>query len=155
MREEGHRLSQAGRVALPTVTQSMLRATQPSLRGAPAAGRPVAARCGRRALRACEILPVSGIAARGKASRASITWRVFFQSAFRRFQSPFRRQLDRCLDPRSKAKYDRWQRIAEGGMKFGLFGGARAKGGPAGDSSAYHDFVNYVVEAEKLGFSSV
>ena len=40
-------------------------------------------------------------------------------------------------------------------MKFGLFGGARAKGGPAGDSSAYHDFVNYVVEAERLGFSSV
>ena len=40
-------------------------------------------------------------------------------------------------------------------MKFGLFGGARAKGGPAGDSYAYHDFVNYVVEAEKLGFSSV
>ena len=40
-------------------------------------------------------------------------------------------------------------------MKFGLFGGARAKGGPAGDSHAYHDFVNYVVEAEKLGFSSV
>jgi probable F420-dependent oxidoreductase len=40
-------------------------------------------------------------------------------------------------------------------MKFGLFGGARAKGGPAGDSNAYHDFVNYVVEAERLGFSSV
>jgi alkanesulfonate monooxygenase SsuD/methylene tetrahydromethanopterin reductase-like flavin-dependent oxidoreductase (luciferase family) len=40
-------------------------------------------------------------------------------------------------------------------MRFGLFGGARARGGPAGDSSAYHDFVNYVVEAEKLGFSSV
>ena len=40
-------------------------------------------------------------------------------------------------------------------MKFGLFGGARAKGGPAGDSYAYHDFVNYVVEAERLGFSSV
>jgi probable F420-dependent oxidoreductase len=40
-------------------------------------------------------------------------------------------------------------------MKFGLFGGARAKGGPAGDSHAYHDFVNYVVEAERLGFSSV
>src|SRR5271154_6771395 len=39
-------------------------------------------------------------------------------------------------------------------MKFGLFGGARAKGGPSGDSSAYHDFVNYVVEAERLGFSS-
>src|SRR5215470_3653075 len=41
------------------------------------------------------------------------------------------------------------------GMKFGLFGGARARGGPAGDSAAYHDFINYVVEAEKLGFSSV
>jgi hypothetical protein len=40
-------------------------------------------------------------------------------------------------------------------MKFGLFGGARARGGPAGDSHAYHDFVNYVIEAEKLGFSSV
>jgi probable F420-dependent oxidoreductase len=40
-------------------------------------------------------------------------------------------------------------------VRFGLFGGARARGGPAGDSSAYHDFINYVVEAEKLGFSSV
>ena len=40
-------------------------------------------------------------------------------------------------------------------MKFGLFGGARARGGPAGDSHAYHDFVNYVIEAEKLGFASV
>src|SRR5487761_2172076 len=40
-------------------------------------------------------------------------------------------------------------------MKFGLFGGARARGGPAGDSSAYHEFDNYVVEAERLGFSSV
>ena len=40
-------------------------------------------------------------------------------------------------------------------MKFGLFGGARAKGGPAGDSHAYHDFINYVVESERLGFSSV
>src|SRR5438067_13675091 len=40
-------------------------------------------------------------------------------------------------------------------MKFGLFGGARARGGPAGDSSAYHDFITYVVEAERLGFSSV
>jgi len=38
-------------------------------------------------------------------------------------------------------------------MKFGLFGGARARGGPAGDSHAYHDFINYVVEAERLGFS--
>jgi len=40
-------------------------------------------------------------------------------------------------------------------MKFGLFGGARARGGPAGDSHGYHDFINYVVEAERLGFSSV
>ena len=40
-------------------------------------------------------------------------------------------------------------------MKFGLFGGARARGGPAGDSHGYHDFINYVIEAEKLGFSSV
>jgi probable F420-dependent oxidoreductase len=40
-------------------------------------------------------------------------------------------------------------------MKFGLFGGARARGGPAGDSEGYHDFINYVGEAEKLGFSSV
>ena len=40
-------------------------------------------------------------------------------------------------------------------MKFGLFGGARARGGPAGDSDGYHDFINYIVEAEKLGFSSV
>jgi len=40
-------------------------------------------------------------------------------------------------------------------MKFGLFGGARARGGPAGDSYAYHDFIKYVVEAERLGFSSV
>ena len=40
-------------------------------------------------------------------------------------------------------------------MRFGLFGGARARGGPAGDSEGYHDFVNYVIEAEKLGFSSV
>src|SRR5579863_1418387 len=40
-------------------------------------------------------------------------------------------------------------------MKFGLFGGARARGGPAGDSDGYHDFIKYVVEAERLGFSSV
>src|SRR6266853_1152397 len=40
-------------------------------------------------------------------------------------------------------------------MKFGLFGGARARGGPAGDSEGYHHFINYVIEAEKLGFSSV
>jgi probable F420-dependent oxidoreductase len=40
-------------------------------------------------------------------------------------------------------------------MKFGLFGGARAKGGPAGDSEGYHDFIKFVVAAEELGFSSV
>jgi len=40
-------------------------------------------------------------------------------------------------------------------MKFGLFGGARARGGPAGDSEGYHDFIKYVVAAEDLGFSSV
>ena len=32
-------------------------------------------------------------------------------------------------------------------MKFGLFGGARARGGPAGDSYAYHDFGNYVTDS--------
>jgi alkanesulfonate monooxygenase SsuD/methylene tetrahydromethanopterin reductase-like flavin-dependent oxidoreductase (luciferase family) len=40
-------------------------------------------------------------------------------------------------------------------MKFGLFGGARARGGPAGDSAGYHDFIRYVIAAEELGFSSV
>ena len=40
-------------------------------------------------------------------------------------------------------------------MKFGLFGGARARGGPAGDSDGYHEFIRYVVAAEELGFSSV
>src|SRR5579864_5825287 len=40
-------------------------------------------------------------------------------------------------------------------MKFGLFGGARARGGAAGDSDGYQDFIKYVVAAEELGFSSV
>src|SRR6516162_2022449 len=40
-------------------------------------------------------------------------------------------------------------------MKFGLFGGARARGGPAGDSDGYHEFIKYIVAAEELGFSSV
>jgi probable F420-dependent oxidoreductase len=40
-------------------------------------------------------------------------------------------------------------------MKFGLFGGARARGGPAGDSDGYHDFIRYIVAAEEFGFSSV
>ena len=42
-------------------------------------------------------------------------------------------------------------------MRFGLFGGAKAKGGTAlgaGDSHGYRDFVDYVVEAERLGFHS-
>jgi alkanesulfonate monooxygenase SsuD/methylene tetrahydromethanopterin reductase-like flavin-dependent oxidoreductase (luciferase family) len=41
-------------------------------------------------------------------------------------------------------------------MKFGLFGGARAaRGGPAGDSQGYADYIDYVCEAEALGFHSV
>jgi len=40
-------------------------------------------------------------------------------------------------------------------MRFGLFGGARARGGSAGDSEGYQDFIRYVVAAEELGFSSV
>src|ERR1700741_4000916 len=40
-------------------------------------------------------------------------------------------------------------------MKFGLFGGGGARGGPAGDSDGYHNFIKYVVAAEDLGFSSV
>jgi alkanesulfonate monooxygenase SsuD/methylene tetrahydromethanopterin reductase-like flavin-dependent oxidoreductase (luciferase family) len=41
-------------------------------------------------------------------------------------------------------------------MKFGLFGGARAaRGGPSGDSQGYRDYIDYVCEAEALGFRSV
>jgi alkanesulfonate monooxygenase SsuD/methylene tetrahydromethanopterin reductase-like flavin-dependent oxidoreductase (luciferase family) len=41
-------------------------------------------------------------------------------------------------------------------VKFGLFGGARAaRGGPAGDSQGYADYIAYVREAEALGFHSV
>ncbi len=41
-------------------------------------------------------------------------------------------------------------------MKFGLFGGARAsRGGPAGDSQGYADYIDYVGEAEALGFHGV
>ncbi len=41
-------------------------------------------------------------------------------------------------------------------MKFGLFGGARAaRGGPASDSQGYTDYIDYVCEAEALGFHSV
>ncbi len=41
-------------------------------------------------------------------------------------------------------------------MRFGLFGGARSRGGgPQGDSTGYRDYIAYVLEAEKLGFGSV
>ena len=43
-------------------------------------------------------------------------------------------------------------------MRFGLFGGARTKRGTnlgTGDSHSYRDFIDYVVEAERLGFDSV
>jgi alkanesulfonate monooxygenase SsuD/methylene tetrahydromethanopterin reductase-like flavin-dependent oxidoreductase (luciferase family) len=48
-------------------------------------------------------------------------------------------------------------------MRFGLFGGARTKRGPGvtpthaglGDSHSYRGFIEYVVEAERLGFGSV
>ncbi|MBV9825424.1 MAG: LLM class flavin-dependent oxidoreductase [Alphaproteobacteria bacterium] len=39
-------------------------------------------------------------------------------------------------------------------MKFGLFGGARARGGRADDSDGYHDFIRYIIAAEEFGFSS-
>src|SRR5215469_3706290 len=46
-------------------------------------------------------------------------------------------------------------------MQFGLFGGARSRGGgpigdnQGGDSQGYRDYINYVKEAEDLGFRSV
>ncbi|HEY5299342.1 MAG TPA: LLM class flavin-dependent oxidoreductase, partial [Acetobacteraceae bacterium] len=43
-------------------------------------------------------------------------------------------------------------------MRFGLFGGARTKRGidlGTGDSHSYRGFIDYVVEAERLGFDSV
>ena len=41
-------------------------------------------------------------------------------------------------------------------MRFGLFGGARtAIGGEIGDSRIYSDYVDYICEAEALGFESV
>ncbi|HSV35491.1 MAG TPA: LLM class flavin-dependent oxidoreductase [Ramlibacter sp.] len=41
-------------------------------------------------------------------------------------------------------------------MKFGLFGGARVDtDGPSTDSQGYESFVNYIVEAEQLGFESL
>jgi alkanesulfonate monooxygenase SsuD/methylene tetrahydromethanopterin reductase-like flavin-dependent oxidoreductase (luciferase family) len=41
-------------------------------------------------------------------------------------------------------------------MRFGLFGGARSRGGgPQGDSTGYKDYIAYVREAEELGFDSL
>ena len=43
-------------------------------------------------------------------------------------------------------------------MRFGLFGGAKAKSSAAlgaGDSHGYRDFIEYVIEAERLGFHSI
>ena len=41
-------------------------------------------------------------------------------------------------------------------MKFGLFGGGRVgKTNPLGDSYAYQDFINYIVDAEQVGFEGV
>jgi alkanesulfonate monooxygenase SsuD/methylene tetrahydromethanopterin reductase-like flavin-dependent oxidoreductase (luciferase family) len=41
-------------------------------------------------------------------------------------------------------------------MKFGLFGGARlGPNNPLGDSYNYRDFINYVKDAEDLGFESI
>ncbi len=43
-------------------------------------------------------------------------------------------------------------------MRFGLFGGARSRSGTpvgehqGGDSQGYRDYINYVREAEDLGF---
>jgi alkanesulfonate monooxygenase SsuD/methylene tetrahydromethanopterin reductase-like flavin-dependent oxidoreductase (luciferase family) len=49
-----------------------------------------------------------------------------------------------------------WEKGAEPTMKFGLFGGGRARGGgPQGDSSGYRDYIAYVREAERLGFEGI
>ncbi|HET9902373.1 MAG TPA: LLM class flavin-dependent oxidoreductase [Xanthobacteraceae bacterium] len=40
-------------------------------------------------------------------------------------------------------------------MRFGLFGGATAKATQGNDSQIYSEFIDYVVEAEELGFESV
>lgn len=40
-------------------------------------------------------------------------------------------------------------------MKFGIFGGGKiGKSNPLGDSYAYQDFIQYVIDAEELGFES-
>jgi alkanesulfonate monooxygenase SsuD/methylene tetrahydromethanopterin reductase-like flavin-dependent oxidoreductase (luciferase family) len=40
-------------------------------------------------------------------------------------------------------------------MRFGLFGGAARGAHQTGDSQSYRQFIDYVVEAEQLGFESV
>lgn len=40
-------------------------------------------------------------------------------------------------------------------MRFGLFGGASRAPGMSGDSQSYGKFIDYVVEAEQLGFESI
>jgi alkanesulfonate monooxygenase SsuD/methylene tetrahydromethanopterin reductase-like flavin-dependent oxidoreductase (luciferase family) len=40
-------------------------------------------------------------------------------------------------------------------MKFGIFGGALAADGKSADSQNYANFIDYVLEAEKVGFESV
>ena len=40
-------------------------------------------------------------------------------------------------------------------MRFGLFGGATARAEKGNDSQIYSEFIDYVVEAEELGFESV
>ncbi len=41
-------------------------------------------------------------------------------------------------------------------MRFGLFGGARTEiGEQASDSQIYTDYIDYICEAEALGFHSV
>src|ERR1700712_4398317 len=41
-------------------------------------------------------------------------------------------------------------------MKFGLFGGGKiGKANPLGDSHGYRDFIQYIKDAEDLGFESV
>ena len=40
-------------------------------------------------------------------------------------------------------------------MKLGLFGGAMQKRGETADSTGYDDFVDYVIEADRLGYEGV
>ena len=40
-------------------------------------------------------------------------------------------------------------------MKFGLFGGAKSSGEGSADSQSYGKFVDYVLQAEELGYQSL